>query len=450
VSLKISRPRAVADLITSDPIFATVFDTDIIESFDPNFDGHAGLELPGDAEAEVDHESRTSSPRIKDRQDLLSFQVNQSSRCPVLDSSHNSQFVDISAQLSGMFFVAESPWKQSSVSEFLSSQPVLTCYRRNLFRIGGTIRIPRNFATALGPRGFEEAIDSISVELSATENFQGASAKIVSVSAKNASNSSDVLETGPPPIKLDFGSNPDRHSDPCPFSFSWDRLRFRSATAKNNRRAALQQHYTMNIRIISTLKDASQVLLCESTSVPVIVRGRSPGSYLTSRSVATVPAPAAPQNRLIQQHTSIEHQPATSIESNQFFKRQSIPLPSPSQQGPQQLEIEQSEFSAEALFTSESITPSRTTQPSRQAENPTWTSKTITQDIHLDQEQEFATSEDNIHPRSRPATSPEENENLIEDSELSYEYFPLSIDDWTVPVEAVYVSHSKCNRIKEC
>jgi NDT80 / PhoG like DNA-binding family len=199
----------------------------------------------------------------------------------LFNSAHNPQSITIRAQLSGMFFLAESPWQSDAMSNL--EPPTLTCYRRNLFNISGTIHIPRDVATVIGPNGHEAKVGCLSVVISTTESLAGTSITLVSAPPKHATRSSSMTNISPGPIKLDVEGNSNQYADPCPFSVFWNRLQFRTATAKNNRRAALQQYYFITINVVATLGDGSKVVVCKATSLPIIVRGRSPGSYQTTK-----------------------------------------------------------------------------------------------------------------------------------------------------------------------
>lgn len=173
--------------------------------------------------------------------------------------------------------MAESPWTDTPMPN--SEVPALTCYRRNLFKITGLVYIPRDAAYVTGPEGYQGTVGSISVEISASESLGGSFIKIVSIPPKSDASLSPAFEMGPNPIKLDIEGNWNQHADPCPFPVFWERLQFRTATAKNNRRSALQQHYFVTMKVIATLDNDSKVELCVATSSPIIVRGRSPRSY---------------------------------------------------------------------------------------------------------------------------------------------------------------------------
>lgn len=58
-----------------------------------------------------------------------------------------------------------------------------------------------------------------------------------------------------------------------------------SATANNGRRKELQQHFVLHLKVFGTLSDNSKVVLTESTTAPVVVRGRSPRNFQARREI---------------------------------------------------------------------------------------------------------------------------------------------------------------------
>lgn len=58
-----------------------------------------------------------------------------------------------------------------------------------------------------------------------------------------------------------------------------------SATANNGRRKELQQHFVLHLKVSGTLSDNSKVVLTESTTAPVVVRGRSPRNFQARREI---------------------------------------------------------------------------------------------------------------------------------------------------------------------
>lgn len=59
----------------------------------------------------------------------------------------------------------------------------------------------------------------------------------------------------------------------------------RSATANNGRRKELQQHFVLHLKVVGTLSDSSKVVLTESTTAPIVVRGRSPRNFQARKEI---------------------------------------------------------------------------------------------------------------------------------------------------------------------
>lgn len=216
---------------------------------------------------------------------LLSFSVPMYN-FTLLDYTLHRTTISMSAQLHGMFFLAESPWTSSPTPDpsVPRPQPELTCYRRNLFQITGSVTLPRSLRYIMTEHMERIPILATELTVSATESVEGNSVKIISVPWKTpAANSTgqpeDKTEKEPPAIPLDTMAGPDVDSDYATFSIAWKRLQFRIATANNGRRKELQQHFIVRLKVVATLSTGAKVSICESQSGPVIVRGRSPRNF---------------------------------------------------------------------------------------------------------------------------------------------------------------------------
>lgn len=214
---------------------------------------------------------------------LLSF--HQSTQTyPLLDYSLRPASVSLSAQLHGMFFMAESPSAVAADPNMSAAE--LTCYRRNLYQITGSITLPRALRFLLTDQGDRIPIVAQELSISATESVEGHPVKLISVPWKTpASNAiispEDKTEKEPTSIPLDIMSNQDVDGDYVNFPIAWKRLQFRIATANNGRRKELQQHFVVRLRVMATLATGTKVSICEATSGAIIVRGRSPRNFQT-------------------------------------------------------------------------------------------------------------------------------------------------------------------------
>lgn len=201
----------------------------------------------------------------------------------LLDYSLRRTSLSLSAQLHGMFFLAESPWTTSPGDTAPPPLAELTCYRRNLFQITGSVTLPRTLRYIMTEQGDRIPIIAQELTVSATESVEGNSVKIISVpwktSAANPAQVEDKVEKEPPSIPLDTMAGQDLDSDYATFPIAWKRLQFRIATANNGRRKELQQHFVVKLKIVATLSTGAKISVCEAHSGPVIVRGRSPRNF---------------------------------------------------------------------------------------------------------------------------------------------------------------------------
>ncbi len=58
-----------------------------------------------------------------------------------------------------------------------------------------------------------------------------------------------------------------------------------SATANNGRRKELQQHFVLHLKVYATLANNAKVVLTESTTAPIVVRGRSPRNFQARKEI---------------------------------------------------------------------------------------------------------------------------------------------------------------------
>ena len=226
-------------------------------------------------------EGVSESPSIDRDSKYLSFSMPQYN-FTLLDDSFRRSSVNINAQLHGMFFLAESQWP--ATADAPPPPPELTCYRRNLFQITGSITLPRNLRYVFTDDGSRIPIYELELSVSATESVEGNPVKIISVPWKTPSGGEggkpeDKLEREPPSLPLDKMSGQDLDTDYTTFPIQWKRLQFRIATANNGRRKELQQHFTLHLKIMASLSTGGKISIAESRSGAIIVRGRSPRNF---------------------------------------------------------------------------------------------------------------------------------------------------------------------------
>ncbi|KAF2767617.1 p53-like transcription factor [Teratosphaeria nubilosa] len=350
-------------------------------------------------------QNEPETPSIERDNKLLSFSL-PTFDFTLLDWSNRQTTISLSAQLHGMFFLAESPWAAAGESR-VAPPSELTCYRRNLFQITGEITLSRAIRFVMTEQGEHIPIIGQEIILSATESTEGNHVKIISVPWKTPANPGmpvvdDKVEREPPSIPLDMMNVQEVGTDFATFPFQWKRLQFRIATANNGRRKELQQHFVVHLRVIATLATGAKIPVCEVHSGAIIVRGRSPRNFQSrkdmplngSGAMTTVPPQTSP----------FEGAHMYAITSPDLRKPSSKPPPPPA------APINLSLVEDDSPIAGKSVTPEHRGKK--------------------------------LHVRARAPSfglitinSPDESADLL------YEYFPLGLDDWMPPVDAVYRPH---------
>ncbi|KKK11927.1 transcriptional regulator PacG/VIB-1 [Aspergillus rambellii] len=310
--------------------------TDIVTQFDP---APPAEQPPPDAS--IDHNNK-----------LLSFSI-PAYNFTLLDYSLRRTSLSLAAQLHGMFFLAESPWTTSPNENAPPQQGAeLTCYRRNLFQITGSVTLPRSLRYIMTEQGDRIPILAQELTVSATESVEGNSVKIISVpwktpaangnpnsedgnpnnnnnssSSSSSSNNNNTnntnnnnnnngntpkVEKEPPPIPLDIMAGQDLDTDYATFPIAWKRLQFRVATANNGRRKELQQHFVVRLRVVATLSTGAKIPICEVHSGPVIVRGRSPRNFQSRKDLPLSGSAAASRKNAQAAHAAGVNRTPTS------------------------------------------------------------------------------------------------------------------------------------------
>lgn len=271
---------------------------------------------------EIVQDLRDDGSRLTVNQDhkLLAFRRTQDKHT-IVDQQGRMQQLELSAQLHGMFFLSEMP---STASDGTALQPELTCYRRNLFQISGSLITPRGQLSVVNESNETLLVTSMEVAISAIESVDGNPVRLIVIPWKtpppNAPEIAQNPDQEPAALPLipfqDDGSEPE--GDYAVYPIGWRRLQFRmyvylatkfsfhqdlfppqlapsflrkvltsgnSATANNGRRKELQQHFVLHLKVFGTLSDNSKVVLTESTTAPVVVRGRSPRNFQARREI---------------------------------------------------------------------------------------------------------------------------------------------------------------------
>lgn len=484
---------------------------DIVPQFDP---------IPPEQPEQLEQVEQPPDSSIDHNNKLLSFSPPLYNFI-LLDYSLRRTSLSMGAQLHGMFFLAESSWTTSPTENPPPQHGAeLTCYRRNLFQITGSVTLPRSLRYIMTDQGDRIPILAQELTLSATESVEGNSVKIISVPWKTSASANGNLpieqeqhglkiEKEPPTIPLDIMAGQDLDTDYATFPIAWKRLQFRVATANNGRRKELQQHFVIRLRVVATLSTGSKITICEVQSAPVIVRGRSPrnfssrkdlplsGSAAASRRHAaaaavnrssptdsasrsnTAPAKVKPAVKSNCSETSGAVNPApsqgASPDRTQIPRPAAAPLVTNAALGSavQQIsapltrsaEPQQRSGSISALIPLSLLDDEdggNTSQSRKVNKRTTSSSNDITQKPFNDSDypsppaklRKVRQGTSQTQPRSSLSSIPLLTTSSLqqpfastlpfpnnESADLLYEYFPLGLDDWQAPVDAVYRPH---------
>ncbi|KAH8599010.1 hypothetical protein B0O99DRAFT_683734 [Bisporella sp. PMI_857] len=363
-------------------------------------------------------------------------------KAAVLDQNGQT-WPSMTAELYGMFFVAEDVFGGETTGRPLE----LTCYRRNLFQISGTVTMSRSCSHILSEQGQRIPIYEMSATISALESIEGKSTEIISVPWKTSTLTSSEEKAGqaPPKWPLDLSMNPELDPQMVQIPIAWKRLQFKHATANNGRRKGLQQHYIVQINLVATLATGESVKIAEIQSGPIIVRGRSPRNFdsrkdvpLNERKIENKPRTTSETTTPVKpepsggRHNSFGFYSLTTVQPDTSdWDKSQPPLLSPSVPTTQ--------------HTSKKLTLSRPPPvPKWKQENTASKPSQAPIDLSLVDDEALTRARKGLTSESpetvgvaKKVGSPVENG----DADLLYEYFPLSVDDWMPPVDAIYRPH---------
>ncbi|PYI01653.1 p53-like transcription factor [Aspergillus sclerotiicarbonarius CBS 121057] len=212
---------------------------------------------------------------------------------PLVDSQGRRISIKLEASMNGLFFEAEKSRLSPHVTVGALSSAELTCYRRNIFKVNATVSLPQDvghLAMSEGPS--TERIVGVHAQLQATESMNKEKAYLIKTSSKNAP-STDTRAS--PPLSMSISLDQPRSTQPCPpINISWERIQFQKSTIKSPRPTGPMQTYQICVEVVGTLSNSRTVPLVRSESRPIIVRGRSPKSYLPDQKAQdSQPRPAA-------------------------------------------------------------------------------------------------------------------------------------------------------------
>ncbi|KAH8170384.1 NDT80 / phoG like DNA-binding family protein [Sarocladium implicatum] len=401
-----------------------------------------------------------SSPQEPDDK-LLGFSDSVVS-ATVVDESGNLADLSMTAELRGMFFVAEDVFGGET-----SDRPLeLTCYRRNLWQCFGQINLPRVVTGIINEQGQQIPLVELSASITARESIEGKATEIISIPWKSANpqvTEESKVAAAPPNVTVDLGSGQELDANRVSVPISWKRLQFKHATANNGRRKGLQQHYTVQITLLGKAKTGESIKIAEIQSGPVIVRGRSPRNFDSRKDV-----PLTGEKKLERRNTAGSDNVVLKTEKDSVqTSQQGFQAPQPTEWATPQpyAQPSQSPHPAKKI--------AMTTPTMGKPPVPSWSkdNSSPNKNIGLHQPQyapahhrgsmsrpsmpiSLSLSDDDRSPNRSSAdiASPQlgkaglalgqnAGSSPAEEADPLYEYFPLSLDDWMPPVDAVYRPH---------
>ncbi|KAG0327278.1 hypothetical protein BGZ99_008039 [Dissophora globulifera] len=176
--------------------------------------------------------------------------------------------IKILAKIDRGFFLAASDW---------------TCYRRNYFQLSAAFSI----------LGLDSSIHpEVPCLLDRNGELVAVRAFLVCIGAQ-IQNGEKVIELvqhtpkrdkgpqiTPRPTHIRAGGDLNLSSSGSnPNVVTFERVQFKTATANNGKRRAAQQYYQVHVDLYAELDNGDLVVVANSFSAPLVVRGRSPGHY---------------------------------------------------------------------------------------------------------------------------------------------------------------------------
>ncbi|KAJ1338380.1 DNA binding [Microdochium nivale] len=409
------------------------------------------------------------SPPQQPDDKLLGFSATAIKASPLDDASGAYSEPLMSAELYGMFFVAEDVFGGETTGRPLE----LTCYRRNLWQCSGQITMPRHCTQVMNDQGRQVPIDDFWASVSAIESIEGKTTEIISIPWKSnnpalGDGSENKVATAPSRIALDLGGGQEIDGHRVSMPVSWKRLQFKSATANNGRRKGLQQHYVVLISLLGRIQGTNDFIkIAEIQSGPVIVRGRSPRNFDSKKDVPLTsdkkshPTPAHIERERSTSDVSstagphalkTERTNSGSSSLNRYHAPSSIAIPpaSMSDWGAAQVGYHPSPHSAKRAAVSPNLNrppiPAWTPSIHKTSSKTTPPAPIMPINLSLSEDERSPQNRSNSEPQLSPGVNRTNSAHLrtgspTEEDDLLYEYFPLSLDDWTPLVDTVYRPH---------
>ena len=166
------------------------------------------------------------------------------------------------------FFLAEDKW---------------TCYRRNYFQLTGTFIVTRDGPFYIGK---QHRIRNFYFQLSARQLEADLQVKLIQLTPKRdkgPQNDPPLLAIQPIIVSPPFGTPPVVSGESAmATAATFERIQFKSATANNGKKRASQQFFVLVMELLVELDNGDRMTVASSQSLPLVVRGRSPGHYADS------------------------------------------------------------------------------------------------------------------------------------------------------------------------
>lgn len=366
----------------------------------------------------------------------------------IVDDTGKFADMNMSAELYGMFFVAEDVFGGDTTGRPLE----LTCYRRNLWQCAGQITLPRAISHVIDDQGRQVPIVELSASINAIESIEGKTTEIISIpwkSSNPAPGEDSKVATAPPNVNIDLTGGQEVDATRVSVPVSWKRLQFKHATANNGRRKGLQQHYVVQIGLIGKSKSGDTVKIAEIQSGPVIVRGRSPRNFDSRKDV-----PLSGDKRMERKNTASSDSAALKVERESLqaamHRYQSIsgasvgasndwatpqPAAQPSQSPHPAKRMALSPTMNKPPVPAWNPDAPRTASGHRGSISRQNTGAPINLSLSEDERSPNRSSAELQSPKlgkSHPAVGAHAASSPAEEADPLYEYFPLTVDDWYV------------------
>ncbi|PHZ12833.1 p53-like transcription factor [Rhizopus microsporus ATCC 52813] len=185
--------------------------------------------------------------------------------------------IQIQAKMDRGFFLADDEW---------------TCYRRNYFQVSAVFSLasyPEVYyvQTHRGPQYVQRFLIGLSARVANSDR----DIELVQQTPKR--DKGPQYNPTPKPVVpggyLSSG-NSQHEAHPQQTIATFERLQFKSATANNGKRRAAQQYFVCVVSLYAETKDQQELIqIASCQSVPLVVRGRSPGHYADTAKTSSSP-----------------------------------------------------------------------------------------------------------------------------------------------------------------